>query len=94
MEKFNDYTNSIYKQLTKEVSNSRSESRESNVQFDYCIGDSVYLKTDNDQLERLVTGILIRLNGVMFELSQSNTSSYHFSFEISSDKDILKTSTN
>ncbi len=62
-------------------------------QLKYSIGDSVYLKTDNDQLERLVTGILIRENGVMFELSQSNTSSYHFSFEIARDRNVLKVST-
>ena len=62
-------------------------------QFEYSIGDSVYLKTDNDQLERLVTAILIRESGVTFELSQSSTSSYHYSFEISRDRNVLKVST-
>ena len=62
-------------------------------QLKYSIGDSVYLKTDNDQLERIVTAILIRENGVMFELSQSNTSSYHYSFEITRDRNVLKVST-
>ena len=62
-------------------------------QLKYNIGDSVYLKTDSDQLERIVTAILIRESSVMFELSQANISSYHFSFEISRDRNVLKVST-
>ena len=62
-------------------------------QFEYNIGDSVYLKTYNDQLERIVTAVLIRESGVMFALSQSNTSSYHYSFEIARDRNVLKVST-
>lgn len=58
------------------------------------IGDTVYLKTDPDQLERIVTGMDIRQSGIMYFLSQSTVETPHYDFEISTKKDILKTSTN
>ncbi len=60
----------------------------------YAIGDTVFLKTDSDQLERLITGYVIRQGSIMYELSQGSNSSFHYNFEINIDKDILKTSTN
>lgn len=54
------------------------------------IGDSVYLRTDPEQLERLVTAIVIRETGVLYSLAQASNESYHHAFEISINKDILK----
>ena len=59
----------------------------------YNIGDSVYLKTDTDQYERIVTAILIRQCGIMYSLSQATNDSYHYDFEISRDRNILKVTT-
>lgn len=54
------------------------------------IGDSVYLKTDPEQAERLVTGINIRQNGISYALSHLTNESYHYDFEISKERDIIK----
>ena len=53
------------------------------------LGDLVYLKTDYDQLERFITGILYRPSGVIYYVSQSTIESTHFEFEMSSKKDML-----
>lgn len=58
---------------------------------DYQIGDSVYLKTDTDQKERLVNGILIREGSIIYSVSCGASESWQYSFEMSSEKDILKT---
>lgn len=58
--------------------------------FRYKIGQTVYLKTDVDQVERLVTGISIRPDGVSYSLACGTIESGHYEFEITCDKDILK----
>ena len=57
-----------------------------NVAINFKIGETAYLKTDIDQRERLVTGILIRPAGVMYDLSFGSENSYHYDFEISKKK--------
>jgi hypothetical protein len=54
------------------------------------IGDSVYLKTDPEQCERLVTGVNIRQNGISYALSHLTNESYHYNFEITKERDIIK----
>lgn len=54
------------------------------------IGDSVYLKTDPEQCERLVTCVNIRQNGISYALSHLTNESYHYDFEISKERDIIK----
>lgn len=56
----------------------------------YSIGQTVYLRTDADQLERLVTGINIRPNGISYALTNGTNESYHYDFEITFDRDIIK----
>lgn len=58
------------------------------IQFD--IGDSVYLRTDHDQLERLVTGINIREVGVTYGVSCGTNESWHYAFEMTKERDIIK----
>lgn len=53
------------------------------------IGDLVYIKTDIDQRARLVTGITLRLYGMVYELSLGETTSSHYDFELSSEKDFV-----
>jgi hypothetical protein len=55
-----------------------------NVDFD--IGDIVYLKTDIDQYQRMVTGIVIRPSGIVYILAIAEMESDHFAFEISKEK--------
>ena len=59
-----------------------------NLKFD--IGQTVYLRTDTNQLERLVTGINIRPNGITYALTNATDESYHYDFEITLDRDIVK----
>ena len=56
----------------------------------YNIGQTVYLRTDADQLERLITGINIRPNGISYALTNGTNESYHYDFEITFDRDIIK----
>ncbi len=58
------------------------------------IGDIVYLKTDNDQNERLVTGFHIRQNSTSYILTCGTEESYHYDFEISKNIDVIKMTTN
>lgn len=59
----------------------------------YNIGDSVYLKTDTDQNERIVSGLLIRKTHLIYYLVCGTNESAHYDFEITVDKDVLKTTT-
>ena len=53
------------------------------------VGDVVFLKTDQDQFEFMVTGIFVTPPGVMYELCQGPASSRHYECEISADRDSL-----
>lgn len=53
--------------------------------FKFDIGDTVFLKTDSEKLQRVVTGISMRQNGISYELAQSNSTSWHYDFEIESE---------
>lgn len=53
------------------------------------IGDSVYLKTDDEQQKRLVTGYTIRPSGIMYLLSLGTMETAHYDIEISTEVDIL-----
>lgn len=50
------------------------------------IGDLVYLKTDPEQLDRLVTGYIVRPNDILYELSHDSKASNHYHFEITIEK--------
>jgi hypothetical protein len=50
----------------------------------------VYLRTDPDQLQRMVTGIKICLTSeLMYELSSGTIVSWHYEMELSRDKQII-----
>lgn len=61
---------------------------------DFKLKQEVYLKTDTDQFKRFVTGILIRPNGISYELTCGESASWHYDFEIAIEKDVLITSSN
>lgn len=60
------------------------------IKLDYDFGEAVYLKTDNDQMERLVTAISIRPDGIKYGLSCGMYESFHYDFEFTRNRDILK----
>jgi hypothetical protein len=52
----------------------------------YNFGDEVYLKTDSEQLVRMVTSIHCHPNGqIVYQLTQGTVVSDHYDFEISSE---------
>lgn len=58
-----------------------------NNKFD--IGDVVYLKTDQDQLPRVVTCIKVFKHGELnYELAQGTLVSLHYEFELQNEKTI------
>jgi hypothetical protein len=58
-------------------------------------GDVVYLKTDPDQRARIVSKMSVLPTGVIvYELSHNTYTSPHYEFEISTEKDVLITTTN
>ena len=84
-----DYCDKPYHQNSIKNTNS--------VNYDYIvlsivfgIGDSVYLKTDPEQEERLVTGINVRQNGITYAVSRLTDETWHYDFEISKERDIIK----
>lgn len=58
------------------------------------IRQTVYLKTDPEQLDRIVTGYNIRPHGDSYLLSCKTEETPHYDFEISAEKDILKSTSN
>jgi hypothetical protein len=58
------------------------------------IGEEVYLKTDSEQLPRLVTGFVVRQNSISYNLSCGSIETWNYDFEITVEKDVLKTTTN
>lgn len=58
--------------------------------FEFEIGETVYLKTDTEQHPRIITGINITENGVIFRIMFVTTESWHYGFEMSKDRDIIK----
>ena len=53
------------------------------------IGDIVFLATDEEQLERFVTGLSIRPNSISYMLSCGSNESFHYDFEITSERNVL-----
>jgi len=60
----------------------------------YEIGEVVYLKTDQQQLPRIVYCIKVYKNEFIYELASGTTTSSHYDFEISKEINVLVTSTN
>lgn len=60
----------------------------------FTIGDGVYLKTDPEQVMRIVTGINIRMSGVTYCLAYCTSDSWHYEIEITLNRDIVKATSN
>lgn len=64
------------------------------IKNEFNIVQVVYLKTDKDQLPRIITAIKIVPEGLMYELSQGPNNSWHYGFELSETVDLMLTTTN
>ncbi len=58
--------------------------------LEFTIADIVYLKTDPEQKERMITGICLRPNkAVSYSVACSDREQWHFSIELQSEKTIF-----
>lgn len=53
------------------------------------IGQLIYIKTDPEQNQRIVTGVCVRPNSILYEVSFGASSSSHYDFELSEEKNVL-----
>lgn len=60
----------------------------------YDFGQILYLKTDVEQLPRIITRIMFNYATVAYELSCGTTTSEHYEYEVAEEKDVLITSDN
>lgn len=56
----------------------------------YNFGDIVFLKTDPEQLERMVCKVSFCPGYFLISLAMGTTVSEHYDFELSSKKDLMK----
>ena len=56
----------------------------------YKFGDVVYMRTDLEQSEYLVTGMILRPHGILYLISANGMESTQYDFEISSKRNTLK----
>lgn len=66
------------------------------LEINYQIGQTVYLRTDVEQLPRVVVGYCVRPgNQIIYDIQQADkNATAHSDFEISSVRDVVMTSTN
>jgi hypothetical protein len=64
------------------------------IESGFDIGQVVYLKTDKEQAERMITGIMIRPSGISYAISCGASESWHYEFEIVEEKNIVISTTN
>lgn len=55
----------------------------------YELGDTVYLKTDTEQLQRIVTRIDVTPKCLLYRLSCGVVDSCHYDFELTSEKSYI-----
>jgi hypothetical protein len=58
------------------------------------IEQTVYLKTDIEQKERIVTGFYVRNTSITYGLSCGTEETFHYDFEITVNVNILKRTNN
>lgn len=60
----------------------------------YELGDVVYLKTDKDQLPRIVYCFKVFPNEILYECACGTTTSSHYEFELSKEQNVILSTTN
>lgn len=65
-----------------------------NIEIKFQIGQIVFLKTDKDQEERIITEIWIKPGAVQYYVILDTLGSWHYDFELSTERDIIKATKN
>lgn len=61
-----------------------------NINTEFYFGDIVYLKTDPDQLERIITGIILRPIGCLYYVQHNTSETVHYDMEMTKEINQLK----
>lgn len=56
----------------------------------YNFGDIVFLKTDPEQLERMICKVVIYQGSILYGLAMGSVLSEHYDFEMATQKDLMK----
>ena len=60
----------------------------------FTFGDIVYLKTDPDQLPRMVYGVVVYKEALLYKLACGVNTSEHYDYEMSMEKNVVLTTSN
>jgi len=61
------------------------------IDTEYNFGDIVYLKTDPDQIGRMITEFTVYPMGILYSLSHGVNTTKHYELEFSKEKDVIQT---
>lgn len=64
------------------------------IKNEFEFGQTVYLKTDEEQKERIITGFVIRPNGLLYYVACGTGETPHYAVELTTEKDIIKATSN
>lgn len=64
------------------------------IESEHNFGDTVYLKTDRDQHERIVVEVIANPMGVRYRLACGTNADTHYEIEISKVKNVMLSTTN
>lgn len=67
------------------MSGKRVKNKKMEIKNKFNIGDIVYLVTDGDQKQRMITGINVRDAGIIYAISSGTEETNHFECEISKE---------
>ena len=60
----------------------------------YNYGDEVFLKSDRDQLKRIVTGFILRSGTFLIGITLESKETWHYQFEVTKEKDVVYSTSN
>lgn len=52
----------------------------------YALGDIVWLKTDREEIPRMISGLVIRPTGILYTLACGEKEGTHYDIELSAEK--------
>ena len=64
------------------------------IKTEYEFGETVFLKTDPDQMPRMVTAVQVNPYGTLYGLVMETQTSWHYEMEISRKRDVILTTNN
>ena len=59
------------------------------IELEYPIGMPIFLRTDTEQLQRIITGVIVRENGLMYIVVFADIESHHYGFELQTEENVL-----